>query len=82
MSSFAHPAPMKDYIPLCLSFAPIIFPDLRELSIPRFAGQAAIKAMLAKACKIATAEYEKIKIRKSMLPECVLLFESFADKMR
>jgi len=73
---------MENYIPLCVSFAPIIFSDLRDLSIQRFAGKAAIKAMLVKACKIATAEYEKIKIRKSMLPECDLLFESFADKMR
>jgi 15-O-acetyltransferase Tri3 len=82
LTSFQHPAPMKDYIPLCLSFAPVIFPDLRELSIPGLAGRRAIKPMLVKACKIATAEYEKIKIRKSMLPECVALFESFADKMR
>lgn len=82
LSSSTNPVPTKDYIPVCLSFAPIIFPDLRELSLPRSAGAAAIKPMLVKSCKIATAEYGKIKARKSILPECVTLFESLGEKMR
>lgn len=80
--SDANPFPTQDYIPLCISFAPIVFPDLKEISLSRSANRAVIKSKLAKACKIATEQYGNIKRQKSILPESVLLFESFGEKMR
>lgn len=80
--SDANPFPTQDYIPLCISFAPIVFPDLKEISLSRSANRAVIKSKLAKACKIATEHYGNIKKQKSILPESVLLFESFGEKMR
>jgi hypothetical protein len=81
-SSDAHPNPTKDYVPLCISFAPIIFPDLKEILLSRRADRAAVKSKLVKACKIATKQYGIIKSRKSMLPECVALFESFGENIK
>jgi len=81
-TSDANPFPTQDYIPLCISFAPIIFHDLEKISLSRSANRAAIKSKLIKACKIATEQYGSIKKQKSILPECVLLFESFGEKMR
>jgi hypothetical protein len=81
-SSTEHLDPTKDFVPLCISFAPIIFPDLEEISLSRSADGADIKSKLLKACKVATKQYEIIKNRKSMLPECIALFESFGEKMR
>lgn len=37
--------------------------------------------MLVKACRVATADYRTIKERKSMLPECVVLFERLGKNM-
>jgi hypothetical protein len=37
--------------------------------------------MLVKACRVATAEYGKIRERKSMLPECVDLLEELGRNM-
>ena len=81
-SSTEHPDPTKDFVPLCISFAPIIFPDLEEISLSLSANRADVKSKLVKACKVATKQYEIIKNRKSMLPECVALFDSFGEKMR
>jgi hypothetical protein len=80
--SDANPFPTQDYIPLCISFAPIIFGDLKELSLSRSVDRAAIKSKLVKACKIATEQYGNIKKQRSTLPGCVLLFESFGEEMR
>ncbi len=81
-SSDANPFPTQDYIPVCISFAPIIFPDRKEISLPRSANIAATKFKLVKACKIATEQYGNIQKQKGILPECVSLFESFEEKMR
>lgn len=69
-------ASVNTNIPLCMAFAPIIFPDLRDLSLSLEAGREEVKAKLVKACQTATEEYMKIKNRKSILPQCVVLFEN------
>ncbi|KAL2069673.1 hypothetical protein VTL71DRAFT_14352 [Oculimacula yallundae] len=71
----ACPSPNTDYIPICLSFAPIIFGDISELVSARTATDAEIRENLVKACRRSTEQYLKIRERKSMLPECVNLFE-------
>ncbi|KAE8453422.1 hypothetical protein EG329_010283 [Mollisiaceae sp. DMI_Dod_QoI] len=75
------PEPTKSYIPICQSFAPVVFPDLQGLALSSSAGTGEVRDVLVKACRIATAEYGKIKASKSMLPECVVLFEELGEGM-
>lgn len=81
LSTAGHPNPTTDYIPLCISFAPILFADLRDLSLSLEAGKEEIKSKLVHASQIATKSYRKISNRKSILPECVVLFENLAKMM-
>lgn len=74
-SSEADIEPTRSYVPICQSFAPVVFNDLQDLVLSTLAKKEEVRDVLLKACRIATAEYEKIKKRKSMLPECVMLFE-------
>lgn len=80
-STTAEPDPMKSYIPICQSFAPIVFPDLQDLTLSSSAQKKDIRDVLVKSCRIATAEYENIKLRKSMLPDTVALFEELGEGM-
>ncbi len=75
------PSPTVSYIPNCLSFAPIIFKDLQDFILPLSAPKPEIRSMLIRTCRVATMEYSKIKQRKSMLPECITLFEDLGQKM-
>lgn len=76
-----HPDPTKSYIPICQAFAPIIFENLQHLTLSPSATKSEIREMLVKACRVATAEYGKIRERKSMLPECVDLLEELGRNM-
>jgi hypothetical protein len=80
-TSAAEPKPTKSYIPICQSFAPIVFENLEELVLSPSAKKEEVKDALVKACRIATVKYEKIKQRKSMLTECVVLFEELGMGM-
>lgn len=71
----------KSYIPICQSFAPITFPDLQSLTLSESASKDEVRCLLVKACKVATAEYGRIKERKSVLPECVILFERLGNDL-
>jgi hypothetical protein len=76
-----QPSQTKSYIPICLSFAPLVFPDLHELVLERKATQEEIKRTLVKACRMSTNEYVKIKERKSMLPKNVAWMEEVGEQM-
>ena len=52
-----------------------MFSNLAELVLEPAASKDEIRAVLRKACNVATGEYGKIRDRRSMLPECVVLFE-------
>lgn len=80
-SSTASPIPTKSYIPVCVSFAPVIFTDLQNFSLPQTATKSEIRATLINACQMATAEYSKIRRRKSILPESIALPEELGRKM-
>jgi 15-O-acetyltransferase Tri3 len=82
LSTVERPDPSTDYIPLCLSFAPILFPDLREFPLSLEAGKEEIRSKLVQACSIASESYRKIRNRKSILPECVVLFEDIGQALR
>jgi len=69
------------YFPICLSFAPIIFSNINELVLDSKASKRDTKDMLVKACMMATEEYVKIRERKSVLPECVMLMEDIGAGM-
>ncbi|TVY39675.1 Trichothecene 15-O-acetyltransferase [Lachnellula occidentalis] len=73
--------PEKEYIPCCMSFAPIIFPDLSSLLLAKDASKNETKHKLKKACLVATSEYTKIRERKSILPEIVVLLETIGAAM-
>ncbi|PVH84173.1 hypothetical protein DL98DRAFT_512580 [Cadophora sp. DSE1049] len=75
------PSPKANYIPICLSFAPIIFTNLTELALSSTASRDEIRKKLIKACCMATKQYIGIRERKSMLPECVNLFEDIGRMM-
>ncbi|KAH7397862.1 15-O-acetyltransferase Tri3-domain-containing protein [Cadophora sp. MPI-SDFR-AT-0126] len=77
----ACPSPTTDYIPICLSFAPIIFNDIGELALSRTASRDEIREKLLKACRMATDQYVGVRERKSMLPGCVNLFEDIGRMM-
>ena len=81
LSTAGHPNPPTDYIPLCISFAPILFADLKDLSLSLEAGKEEIKSKLVYTSRIATKSYRKISNRKSILPECVVLFENLGKMM-
>ena len=74
-------APTKSYFPICQSYAPIIFSQLESLTLPTSATRPEIKDVLVRACKVATAEYVKIKERNSMMPESVALMEFLGANM-
>ncbi|KAE9380552.1 hypothetical protein N431DRAFT_325122 [Stipitochalara longipes BDJ] len=76
-----HPYPRTNYIPLCLSFAPIKFPDLRKLSLSPRASKEEIKFQLVKACRTAAKKYMKIGKRNNMFPTCVKMLESLGEQM-
>jgi len=71
----------KSHIPICLSFAPIVFPDLQELKVEKSAGKASVKQTLMNACGIATQEYMKIRERKNMLPPSINIMEDIGKAM-
>ncbi|KAH7346548.1 15-O-acetyltransferase Tri3-domain-containing protein [Rhexocercosporidium sp. MPI-PUGE-AT-0058] len=75
------PSPKTDYIPICLSFAPIIFTDLDELVLSSTATRCEMRDKLLKACRMSTEQYINIREKKSMLPETVNLFEDIARMM-
>ncbi|KUJ22961.1 uncharacterized protein LY89DRAFT_727749 [Mollisia scopiformis] len=69
---------VESYVPICQSFAPVFFP---EISLSADAGKEEVRDVLVEVCRVATIEYGKIKARKSMLPECVVLFEELGEGM-
>ncbi|CZR51941.1 uncharacterized protein PAC_01818 [Phialocephala subalpina] len=71
----------KSYVPICQSFAPVVFDGMEELVLSPEATKGELGAKLIRACRVATGEYGMIKARKSMLPECVVLFEELGQKM-
>ncbi|KAH9214188.1 hypothetical protein DL95DRAFT_446705 [Leptodontidium sp. 2 PMI_412] len=75
------PSPSTDYIPICLSFAPIIFTDTDELVLSSTATRDEIREKLLRACRISTEQYMYIRGRRSMLPETVNLFEDIGRMM-
>jgi hypothetical protein len=73
--------PSQFYVPICQSFAPVIFESISDLRLSPMASKVETKEMLVKTCKMATAEYGKIRERKSMLPESILLMEDIGASM-
>lgn len=81
-TSPGQPPPTKSYIPICLSFAPVVFPDLQDLVLDHHnATKEETKQALMKACEVATKEYMKIRARKSMLPGSVAWMEEVGEQM-
>jgi hypothetical protein len=76
-----HPNPKLSYFPLCMSYAPVIFKDLDELSLSMEATREETNKALLKACKIAGEQYKKIRDQKNILPGTVALAESLANEM-
>ena len=68
-------SPSKSYIPICQSFAPVVFSNLHDLLLSLSATKAEIKDKLIRACRVAKAQYSMIKQRKSVMPESVALME-------
>ncbi|KAH8684788.1 hypothetical protein BGZ60DRAFT_523985 [Tricladium varicosporioides] len=73
--------PIKSYIPICQSFAPIIFPNIHELALSLEASKDEIREKLVKACHIATEQYVILKTRKSVMPESIALMEYLGSQM-
>jgi hypothetical protein len=71
----------KSYIPICQTFAPIIFPNLCDLVLDFKATQVEMKSKLLKACKIAKAEYGNIRTAKSIMPESVAVLEFMGSQL-
>jgi hypothetical protein len=75
-----HPEPAMSYIPICQSFAPIDFGIVKDMILSRFATKVEIEYTLIKTSRVATVEYGKVRERKSMLPESVVLLEWLGRK--
>lgn len=58
-----------------------MFEGLDELVLAPTAGRVEVREVLVKACGIATAEYGRLRERKSVLPECVALFEEIGQML-
>jgi hypothetical protein len=71
----------KSYIPICQTFAPIIFPNLRDLVLHCTATQVEMKSKLLVACGIAKEQYRNIKRTKSIMPESVAVLEFMGSEM-
>jgi hypothetical protein len=74
-------SPKTSYIPICQSFAPVIFSDVYDLVLSPSATKVEIKDKLIEASRIAKDQYSIIKQRKSMMPESVALIEYLGDLM-
>ena len=77
----AKPSPKETWIPVCQSFAPIIFSNLHNLVLSLSATKAEIKDKLIQACRVAKDQYSIIKQRESMMPESVALMEYLGNLM-
>ncbi|KAG4437997.1 hypothetical protein IFR05_006537 [Cadophora sp. M221] len=75
------PSPTTNYIPICLSFAPLIFTNIDELVLTSTATKCDTQEKLLKVCRMSTEQYTNIRERTSMLPECVNLFEDIGRMM-
>jgi hypothetical protein len=64
-----------------ISFAPIIFPKLRDLVLHCNAKQVEMKSKLLEACEIAKEQYGNIKRTKSIMPESVAVLEFMGSKL-
>lgn len=73
--------PTRTYIPICQSFAPIIFPNLQNLLLPPIWSSEEVRSKLLSACNTATAQYTLLKERKSIMPESVVLMEYLGQCM-
>ena len=78
---YLQPPHDRTHIPICLSFAPIVFSDLQGLTLEREATRSSIKNVLLEACAMATEEYMKIKERRNMLPPSVNIMEDIGKNM-
>ena len=58
-----------------------MFEDLGDLVLEQNASKEEVKRLLGKACGVASEEYRKIRERRSILPECVALFERLGRNM-
>jgi hypothetical protein len=71
----------KSYIPICQTFAAIIFPNLRDLVLHSKVTQVEKKVKLMKACKIAKEQYGNIRTAKSIMPESVAILELMGSEL-
>ena len=78
---YLHQPHESAHIPICLSFAPITFPNLRQLTLERDATKSSIRQMLLSACATATRGYLQLKQRKNMLPPAINIMETVGENM-
>lgn len=72
----------KEYIPICMSFAPIVFTDLANFTVGKEASKDDLKRVLLLAVEQANAEYKILRAAESVLTEFVDIAEEIGRGMR
>ncbi|EPE25640.1 hypothetical protein GLAREA_01552 [Glarea lozoyensis ATCC 20868] len=72
----------KEFIPVCMSFAPIIFEDLTSLTVDKEASKEETGTALLKAVDQANSEYKKLREKESILNEFVSIANQIGRSIR
>jgi hypothetical protein len=76
-----HPEPVRSYIPVCLSFAPLVFSGLGEFVLGVDTEGEEVGRVVERVCGMAAREYVRIRERRSVLPGSVAWMEEAGERM-
>ncbi|RDL37251.1 uncharacterized protein BP5553_04684 [Venustampulla echinocandica] len=76
----SYVVPGKAYVPICMSFAPIIFHDM-DLKLRDDTTDEELRNVLVRVCRVATEQYGRLSARKSILGEFAVVAEEMGRKM-
>jgi hypothetical protein len=82
LDSPLHRDVKREYIPVCMSFAPIVFNNLASLIVDKNVSKEELKKVLVEAVEQANTEYKTLRETESLLTEFVGVAEHIGRSMR
>jgi hypothetical protein len=72
----------KKFIPVCMSFAPIVFENIASLTVDKEASTEEVKTILLKAVEQANMEYKNLREKDSVLNELIGIADQIGRSIR
>jgi hypothetical protein len=72
----------KEYVPVCMSFAPIVFDNLASLTVDEKASERELRRVLVVAVEQANVDYQKLRETESVVTEFAGVAELIGKNMR